>query len=76
MKIYTTKEYSGYGKHNYYHNEYELEGDEITQYKCHRQKVFDGKENEWHNTRWQTNSWNLSDEDLPDWLREKAEEYQ
>lgn len=71
MKLYVTNEWKGYGKQNYYHNEYEREGDEVVKYKCNRQKSFDGRESSWHESRRKVDSWSIDDSSMPDWLRKK-----
>ena len=68
--IYTTNEWNGYGKQNYYWNEYRLEGNSIVKYKCNRHKFFDGNENNREESETEVESWNINDSNLPNWLRE------
>ena len=67
--IYTTNEWNGYGKQNYYWNEYRKEGDTVSKYKCHRQKFFNGDEGEREREERLEDSWSVDDPRLPDWLQ-------
>ena len=70
MTIYRTQEWNGHGKQNYYWCEYRLEDGEIVKYKCHRQKFFNGDENEWQEEANAIESWATDSPDLPGWLHQ------
>jgi hypothetical protein len=67
--LYVTNEYSGHGKQNYYWNEYRLEDGEVVKHHCHRQKFFDGDENEWREDDVVMDSWSIDDPEMPEWLK-------
>lgn len=68
-KIYETQEWKGYGKQNYYWNEYWRDGDRIIKFKCHRFKFFDGDESNWEEEKNEEDSWAIDDSSMPDWLK-------
>ena len=66
--IYTTNEWKGHGRQNYYRNEYRLEDGVVTKYKCHRWKFFDGDESTWEREEEEVDSWSVNDPNMPEWL--------
>ena len=69
MNLYTTNPWKGFGKQNYYYNQYRLEGDKVVKYYCHRQRVFNGKGSEWQIEETAVDSWNVNDVNMPEWLK-------
>ena len=70
MTIYTTNEWAGFGKQNYFWNEYRLEGNEVVKYKCHRYKFFDGHESDWEHEETIEARWDIDDSTMPEWLKQ------
>ncbi len=69
--LHTTQEWSGYGKQNYYYNQYRLKDNTVYRFKCNRFKHFDGKENEWVNDERLDAKWDIDDPNMPEWLKNK-----
>lgn len=67
--IHETNEWKGYGKQNYYWNEYRTDGSTVYKYKCHRYKFFDGDENNWVEDEDLVESWDIDDDSMPGWIR-------
>ena len=67
--LYTTQERAGFGKHNYNHNEYRLDGDEVVKVRCNRSKFFDGDENNWEYSEKVQDRWATNDASMPEWLK-------
>ncbi len=70
MTIYVTNEWKGYGKQNYYWNEYRQEGNTVAKYKCNKFKYFDGDGNDWETTEKLEWRCDINDPHLPDWLKQ------
>lgn len=70
MTIYVTNGWACYGKHNYYWNEYRLEGNEVAKYKWRRQKFFEGDENNWGNDEQVEEFWSIDHPNLLGWLKQ------
>ena len=70
MVVYRTKEWKGYGKQNYYWNEYRVEERKVVKYRCHRCKYFDGDENNWERDERVEATWDIDDPSVPEWLKQ------
>ncbi len=67
MTIYQTNEYKD-GKQSYHWFDYRLEGSTVVKYRCQRRKFFDGYESNWDEWEDEVESWDVDDEDIPEWL--------
>lgn len=49
-------------------NEYRQDGSTVTKVKCSCWKTFDGDESYWEGDEEEVDSWEVGDDDMPDWL--------
>lgn len=70
MTIYTTQDRPGYSKNERFWNDYRLEGDTVTKYRCRSDKFFDGKENVQEYDEQEIESWNTEDPNMPEWIKQ------
>lgn len=68
--IYVTDQWNGFGKQNYYWNEYRSISGEVVKYKCNKRKHFDGDENAWTVSEEMVESWKIDDPNMPEWLKQ------
>lgn len=68
--IYVTDQWKGFGKQNYFWNEYRFESGKVFKFKCHKHKHFDGDENAWLENEELIESWEITDPAIPEWLNQ------
>lgn len=66
--IYETQHRGGSKKEKWY--EYHQDGSTITKTRHRMWKIFDGRENTWESEVEEVESWEVGDDDIPEWLLE------
>lgn len=68
--IYKTQEWDGFVKNTHYWNEYRLDGDTVSKFKCYRIKTFDSDGSYWATGEDLEESWQIGDPAMPEWLNQ------